>query len=117
MDKIPSEITVRKKDRALLLVYPDNTRYEFSFEFLRVHSQSAEVKGHGLGQSILQLNKENVMINEVQPVGNYAIKLIFDDGHDSGIYTWKYLNELGHNKNKYWQAYLDRVKASGYTPE
>ena len=117
MDKVPSEITIRRKNRALLLVYPDNTKYEFSFEFLRVHSRSAEVKGHGSSQSTLQLNKENVMINEVKPVGNYAIKLIFDDGHNSGIYTWKYLYELGRNKNKYWQTYLDQVKASGYTPE
>ena len=113
MPNVPIEIKVQKKQKRLVIEYSDKQSYELSFEYLRVHSPSAEVKGHG--QEVLQLDKENVSIKSVLPVGNYAIKLIFDDGHDSGIYTWKYLQELGENKAKYWRAYLDRVKASRYT--
>jgi DUF971 family protein len=115
MPSVPIEIKVQKKQKRLVIEYSDKQSYELSFEYLRVHSPSAEVKGHGRGQEVLQLNKENVSIESVLPVGNYAIKVIFDDGHDSGIYTWKYLQELGENKAKYWRAYLDRVKASRYT--
>jgi len=82
---------------------------------LRVYSPSAEVQGHGPGQRVLQMAKENVNIKEIQPVGNYAVKLVFDDGHDTGLYTWDYLRELGEHQDALWREYLDALKAQGYT--
>ncbi len=108
------EIRLRKKSRQLSLTFSDNSQFDLGFEYLRVHSPSAEVRGHGEGQQILQLAKEAVLITAVEPVGHYAIRLIFDDGHDSGLYTWKYLHDLGVNHNARWSTYLDRLKAAGY---
>jgi DUF971 family protein len=94
-DTAPTEIRLRSKSRLLQVSFADGTQYELPFEFLRVNSPSAEVQGHGPGQKVLVTGKENVLIKAVEPVGHYAVKLVFDDGHDSGLYTWKYLRELG----------------------
>ena len=114
MDHNPSEIKLRKKSRRLVVTFDDGNVFDLPFEFLRVHSPSAEVKGHGPGQETLQTGKENVSIVDIQPVGHYAVRLIFDDGHDSGLFTWNYLHELGSEQASRWQAYLDRLKAAGY---
>jgi DUF971 family protein len=114
VENIPTEITLRKKSRLLVVGFGHGVAFDLPFEFLRVHSPSAEVKGHGPGQETLQTGKENVQITAVEPVGHYAVRLVFDDGHDSGLYTWQYLHELGENRSTLWQAYLDRLKAAGY---
>ena len=114
MEPSPIEIRLRKQSRLLSLVYDDQEQFDLSFEYLRVHSPSAQVRGHGPGQEILQTGKENVCITEIEPVGHYAIRLVFDDGHDTGLYTWKHLYELGRDYATRWQAYLDRLEAAGY---
>ena len=110
---LPSEIQLHKQSRKLELVYNDQP-YFLSAEFLRVHSPSAEVQGHGPGQQVLQVQKENVAITQIEPVGHYAIKIYFDDGHDSGLFTWDYLYELASHQEEYWQTYLDKLTAKGY---
>jgi DUF971 family protein len=110
----PTEISLHKKSRMLEITFADGEHFEFSCEFLRVHSPSAEVQGHGPGQGVLQLGKENVVINKIEPVGSYAIQPSFDDGHDTGIYSWETLYDLGKNKDKYWQEYLDKLEAAGH---
>ncbi|MGH8222885.1 MAG: gamma-butyrobetaine hydroxylase-like domain-containing protein [Woeseiaceae bacterium] len=110
----PREIRLRRKSRLLTVSFDDGASFDLPFEFLRVHSPSADVKGHGPGQDVLQLGKENVQITAVEPVGQYAVRLVFDDGHATGLYTWKYLHELGSNRERYWQTYLDRLAAEGY---
>ena len=111
---LPSTINLLKESRILKLVYEDQSEFEFSFEFLRVHSPSADVKGHGPNDAVLQVGKENVDIREIEPVGNYAIRLRFDDGHETGLYSWSYLYELGINRDMYWQDYLQRLKEAGH---
>jgi DUF971 family protein len=108
----PSEIRLHLKSRTLELVYPDGS-FELSAEFLRVHSPSAEVRGHGVGNGVLQTGKRHVAIEAVEPVGNYALKILFDDGHHSGLYTWEYLYDLAHHQADYWQRYLARLEAAG----
>lgn len=98
----------------LRVAYDDGQSFEYTFEFLRVHSPSADVRGHGQGDAVLQIGKENVQINAVEPVGNYAIKLIFDDGHETGLYAWDYLKELGENMPQYWQRYLQALEQAGH---
>ncbi|HEX7719773.1 MAG TPA: DUF971 domain-containing protein [Woeseiaceae bacterium] len=115
MDRTPLEIRLRKAARLLCIEFDDGSRFELPFEYLRVHSPSAEVKGHGPGQEVLQTGKEQVLITQVEPVGHYAVRLVFDDGHDSGLFTWKYLYELGRDQDDNWQAYLDRLAAAGYS--
>jgi DUF971 family protein len=110
----PREIRLQKKSRQLAIDFDDGNHFELSFEYLRVHSPSAEVKGHGPGQEVLQTGKENVRITALEPVGHYAIRIVFDDGHDTGLYSWNYLYELGAEREKRWQAYLDRLTAAGY---
>ncbi len=114
MDYTPKEIRLQTKSRRLLIGFDDGLQFDLSFEYLRVSSPSAEVKGHGPGQETLQTGKENVRVTAIEPVGHYAVRLIFDDGHDTGLYTWKYLYELGTEQESRWQAYLDRLKAAGY---
>ena len=114
MEHQPSEIRLRKKSRQLAVDFADGSQFEMSFEYLRVHSPSAEVKGHGPGQEVLQTGKENVQITALEPIGHYAIRIVFDDGHDTGLYSWNYLYELGAEQDKRWQAYLDRLTAAGY---
>ena len=110
----PVAINLHQKSRVLELEFDDGEKFELSCEYLRVHSPSADVKGHGPGQEVLQVGKENVNINEIEPVGNYAIKLIFDDGHNTGLYSWSYLYELGIEHENNWMTYLDALKKVGY---
>jgi len=106
----PTNIKLRTKSRVLEVSFDDSSVFELPFEYLRVYSPSAEVRGHGPGQEQLQLGKHEVGISKVEPVGNYAVKLVFDDGHDTGLYTWAYLYELGRDRTQKWQNYMDRLK-------
>lgn len=110
----PVAINLHSKSRLLLIEFDDGSSFELSCEFLRVYSPSAEVKGHGPGQQVLQTGKEDVNIAEIEPVGNYAIKLKFDDGHDTGIYSWEYLYDLAKNYERYWQDYSHALKQAGH---
>ncbi len=114
MNETPVTIRLRKASRQITLEYEDESSFDLPFEYLRVYSPSAEVKGHGPGQEVLQIGKENVQVTSVEPVGYYAVRLVFDDGHDTGLYTWKYLYELGLQKDDKWRDYLGRLKAAGY---
>jgi DUF971 family protein len=114
-DPRPQEIKLRRKSRVLEVSFESGERFELPFEYLRVYSPSAEVKGHGPGQEVLQFGKENVELESIEPVGHYAVRLIFDDGHDTGLYTWQYLFELGSEQRAKWQRYLDRLQQYGYT--
>lgn len=111
-DMPPQQIKLHKKSRLLELRYADGSHYQLSCEFLRVFSPSAEVRGHGRGQEVLQTGKLNVEIRDIIAVGNYAIQLVFDDGHDSGIYSWRYLRELGENYQTLWEGYLADLRAA-----
>ncbi len=106
----PVEITLHQQSRQLEIAFDDGMRYRLPFEFLRVYSPSAEVRGHGKGQEVLQVGKQNVNLIEVAPVGSYALKLTFDDGHDSGLYTWDYLHELGKDQDAKWNDYLQQME-------
>ena len=108
----PTDIKLHKKSSILELVFADGTSHELSAEFLRVHSPSAEVRGHGKGQEVLQTGKRQVKLLNIEPVGNYAIKLSFDDGHDSGIYSWSYLYELSHEQEALWRRYLKKLRTA-----
>lgn len=114
MDPVPVEIRLRRKSRLLSIRFDDGASFDLGFEYLRVHSPSAEVRGHGPGEEVLQTGKENVSIETVEPVGHYAIRLLFDDGHNTGLYSWPYLYELGRDQAERWQAYLDRLAEAGY---
>jgi DUF971 family protein len=109
----PTEIRLRTKSRVLEVAFDDGTRCELPFEYLRVYSPSADVRGHGPGQETLQVGKHEVGIRSVDPVGHYAVRLVFDDGHDTGIYTWDYLHELGVTRGEKWQRYLERLSKLG----
>ncbi len=113
---IPEAINVRKSSRCVVLTY-DAVEYELSFELLRVMSPSAEVRGHGAGNEVLQYGKRDVGLLNLEPVGNYALKLTFDDGHDTGIYNWSYLHHLCLNQTTLWQEYLQRLEQSGKSRE
>ena len=110
---IPTDIKLHRQSSVLELFYANGSTYELTAEFLRVHSPSAEVRGHGKGQEILQIGKRQVKLINIQAVGNYAVKLVFDDGHDTGIYSWPYLQELSHNKIDLWNSYLGKLQAAG----
>lgn len=111
----PTEINLKQKSRILEIAFDDGKKFELSCEYLRTHSPSAEVRGHGPGQEVLQVGKENVNIEQIEPVGTYAITLHFDDGHNTGIYSWDYLYDLGLNQEKYWSSYLKRLQEAGHT--
>ncbi|MGC2166199.1 MAG: DUF971 domain-containing protein [Gallionella sp.] len=113
----PTEITLHQKSGTLEISYEDGARFNLPFEFLRVHSPSAEVRGHGPGEHVLQVGKMNVVLREIEPVGSYALKLAFDDGHDSGLYSWEYLYDLGKNQDNLWRDYLGRLEAEGGSRE
>jgi DUF971 family protein len=115
MANAPTEIKLHRKSRTLEIGFSDQQRYVLSFEFLRVHSPSAEVRGHGPGEETLQTGKRGVTITGLEPTGNYAVKISFDDGHDSGIYSWEYLRHLGENEADLWEIYLTRLHAAGET--
>jgi DUF971 family protein len=109
----PTDIKLHQKSRILEIAFEDGRRYELPCEFLRVYSPSAEVRGHGPGQETLQVGKEDVSIADIQAVGNYGIKPTFTDGHDSGIFTWEYLYELGIRRDELWGEYLAKLEAAG----
>ena len=109
----PVNINLHQKSRILEIEYEDGSHFKLPCEYLRVYSPSAEVTGHGPGQEVLQLNKEEVTIDAIEAQGNYALKFIFDDKHDTGLYTWEYLYELGSKYEEKWQDYLDRLSGDG----
>lgn len=111
----PVDIKLHQKSRILEIEFDNGKHFELSCEYLRVYSPSAEVRGHGPGQEVLQLGKENVNISAVEPVGNYAVKLEFDDGHNTGIYSWDTLYQLGENQDALWKEYLDNLRKAGHT--
>ncbi|MFU8895123.1 MAG: gamma-butyrobetaine hydroxylase-like domain-containing protein [Gammaproteobacteria bacterium] len=113
---IASPVTIRmhRKSRVLEVGWEDGTNFKFPAEYLRVFSPSAEVQGHGPGQAVLMIGKEKVNISAIQPVGHYAIKLVFDDKHDSGLFSWSYLHWLGENYDENWSTYLERLDEVGY---
>ena len=110
----PTEINLHQKSKVLEIAFEDGKRFNLSCEYLRCFSPSAEVQGHGPGEEVLQVGKENVNIDKIEQVGNYAISLHFDDGHNTGIYSWDTLYDLGRNHDRYWQEYLDKLAAAGY---
>lgn len=114
MSTTPTEIRLRTESRLLVVSFDDDSEFEYTFEYLRTHSPSAEVKGHGPGQEVLQTGKENVVLKSIEPVGHYAVRLVFDDGHDTGLYTWQYLYDLGQQMDANWRSYLDRLATAGY---
>lgn len=114
---IPVEIKLRKVSRVLDIRFDNGMHFELPFEYLRVYSPSAEVRGHGPGQEVLQSGKKNVDIVDISAVGSYAIQPAFSDGHDSGIYSWDYLYELGISQEKRWKDYLSRLAESGMSRE
>ena len=113
----PTEIKLHQKSRVLELAFSDGSRFNLPCEFLRVYSPSAEVRGHGPGQEVLQVGKINAEITAIEPVGTYAINLAFADGHNSGIYSWAYLHELGTHQDSMWARYLERMKEAGANRE
>ena len=108
----PLELRLRGERRILRVSFADGAAFDLSAEYLRVKSPSAEVRGHGRGGGQLPLGKSGVRVTAVEPVGQYAVRLVFDDGHDSGIYSWKYLRELGEFRDEYWAAYLEEASAA-----
>lgn len=115
MNKVPAptEIKLRKSARELQIRFADGQSFALSFEYLRVFSPSAEVRGHGGGELLLVAGKKDVTITRIEQVGNYAVRLVFSDGHDSGLYSWSVLNELGRNQTANWARYLERLQAAG----
>ena len=110
----PTNLTVHNKSRMLDISFDDGASFTISFELLRVYSPSAEVRGHGQGQEVLQVGKRDVGIAALDPVGNYAVQPTFTDGHNTGLYTWDYLYKLGAEQAKLWQDYLDSLHAAGF---
>ena len=110
---LPQSLTVHAASRVLEVGYSDGQTFRLPFELLRVYSPSAEVQGHGPGQEVLQTGKREVGIDNIEQVGNYAIKPFFSDGHESGLFTWNYLYELGQNQDTLWRDYLARLEAAG----
>ena len=110
----PTEIKLHQKSRVLEISFDDDAHFKLPCEYLRVYSPSAEVRGHGPGQEVLQLGKEAVNITQIEPVGTYAVALHFDDGHNTGIYSWDYLHDLGVNQDANWQRYIERLEAAGH---
>ncbi len=109
----PTDIVLHQASRILEVAFDDGQRFRLPCEFLRVHSPSAEVRGHGAGQEVLQVGKEDVGITAIEPVGNYAVRLVFSDGHATGLYSWDYLYSLGVNHDSLWKQYLARLEEAG----
>lgn len=110
---IPSEIKLHQKSRVLEISYESGESFKLDFEYLRVYTPSAEARGHGPGQETLQTGKRNVVIERVEPVGTYALRFVFSDGHDSGLYSWDLLYNLGVHHDELWQAYLEQIEGQG----
>lgn len=113
----PTEIKLHQKSRILELSFANGKTFQFPCEFLRVYSPSAEVRGHGPGQEVLQVGKKNVEIEQIEPVGSYAIQLTFSDGHDTGIYSWDLLYDYGRDQEEMWRRYLKRMEEAGASRE
>jgi DUF971 family protein len=113
----PTEITLHQKSRRMEIAFSDGSRFELSYELLRVYSPSAEVRGHGPGQEVLQAGKRDVEIVSLEPSGSYAVTPTFSDGHSTGIYSWEYLYSLGENREKLWREYLERLEKAGASRE
>ena len=109
----PTDITLHQHSNVLDVTFEDGTRFSMPVEYLRVYSPSAEVRGHGPGQEVLQVGKRNVGVRAIEPIGMYAVKLVFSDGHDTGIYSWEYLHELGRKQESNWKTYLARLEQAG----
>lgn len=112
---IPTQLNLKDGMRRLDVTFATGLRASLSAEYLRVHSPSAEVTGHSAGEGVLVTGKESVAIVRIEPVGRYAVRIVFDDGHDSGLYTWHVLHDLSRNHEEKWQRYLDRLVAAGHT--
>ena len=113
----PTDITLHQASRVLEIAFSDGKVVRLPCEFLRVYSPSAEVRGHGTGQEVLQVGKRDVQITAIEPVGTYAVRLIFSDGHDTGLYSWDYFYELGANQDELWKEYLGRLAKAGASRE
>jgi len=113
----PTEIKLHQKSKVMEIAFSDGHSFRLPYEFLRVHSPSAEVRGHGPGQEVLQVGKQTVEIRTLDPVGSYAVQPVFSDGHATGIYSWDYLYELGKNQEKLWARYLEKMKQAGASRE
>jgi DUF971 family protein len=116
-ERVPTGITLHQKSRVLEIAFSDGRSFRLPYEYLRVYSPSAEVRGHGPGQEVLQVGKRAVEIRTLEPVGSYAVQPQFSDGHNTGIYAWDYLYELGENQEKLWAQYLDKLSAAGGSRE
>ena len=114
---IPTEIKLHQKSRVLEIAFADGMHFKLPYEFLRVYSPSAEVRGHGPGQEVLQIGKQNIEITQLEPVGTYAVQPVFSDGHDTGLYSWDYLYDLGMKQDEMWQHYLRRMAEAGASRE
>lgn len=114
---IPTALTVHTKSRVVEIAFDDGAEYSLPFELLRVYSPSAEVRGHGAGQEVLQTGKRDVLLTALEQVGNYAVQPHFSDGHNTGMYSWDYLHWLGENQDTLWEDYLKRLEAAGFTRE
>ena len=117
IERVPTGITLHQKSRVLEIAFADGRSFRLPYEFLRVHSPSAEVHGHGPGQEVLQTGKRNVEIRTLEPVGSYAVQPQFSDGHNTGIYSWDYLYELGESQEQLWADYLRKLAAAGASRE
>jgi len=113
----PTEIVLHQRSRVLEIAFSDGRMFRLPCEFLRVYSPSAEVRGHGPGQEVLQVGKRDVEITAIEPVGGYAVRLVFSDGHGTGLYSWEYLYHLGVDQDRLWAEYLERLARSGASRE
>jgi DUF971 family protein len=111
--QVPSGLTVHTQSRLLEVIFEGQT-FNIPFELLRVYSPSAEVRGHGVGQEVLQIGMREITVEALEPIGNYAVQPTFSDGHNTGIYTWDYLYHLGVNQSQLWQDYVQRLQAAGF---
>jgi DUF971 family protein len=116
-ERIPTGITLHQKSRVMEIDFSDGRTFRLPYEFLRVYSPSAEVRGHGPGQEVLQVGKRNVEIRGLEPVGSYAVQPQFSDGHNTGIYSWEYLYDLGENQERLWSQYLEKLRAANASRE
>jgi len=116
-ERVPTAITLHQKSRVMEIAFADGRSFRLPYEYLRVYSPSAEVRGHGPGQEVLQTGKRDVEIRSLEPVGSYAVQPVFSDGHSTGIYSWEYLYELGEEQDKRWADYLEKLKRAGAARE
>jgi DUF971 family protein len=112
-ERVPTEIKLHQKSRVMEVAFDDGRQFRLPYEYLRVYSPSAEVRGHGPGQEVLQAGKRNVDIRSLEAVGSYAVQPVFSDGHSTGIYSWDYLYELGENQDRLWREYLAKLRDAG----